>query len=337
MRISQEHNQVPNKVDWRIQTTTHIDRFKLRLILAFAIVSLVWGSTYLAIRVGLDSFSPLLLAAMRNFTAGLVLYPVSRWQTRQRPTRAQWKTAAITGVLLIFCGHGGVCVAEKTVPSGIAALLAATVTLWIVLLDWLRPNGTRPAWGVICGLVLGFVGFALLVGPRRPVGSDRVDLTGALILVLGTLAWACGSLYSKHGVLPQSAMLGVAMQCLCGGAALGIAAWLAGEFSHMRIGAIAMRAWVAVLDLIVFGSVVGFSAYLYVLRNCPPARAATYAFLNPVVALVLGTVFLHEPITFHNLLAAAVILAAVLLVITASHAPETSEASGVSSREVLTK
>jgi drug/metabolite transporter (DMT)-like permease len=292
-----------------------------RVAIAFALVYVIWGSTYLGIRIGLESFPPLLLAGIRHLATGIVIYPLLRWKTRERPTATQWKTATITGLLLMLLGNGGVCVAEKTVPSGLAALLVATVSLWLVLLDWLRPGGRRPAARVICGIVLGFAGLVLLVGPSHLGGSKRVDPMGAVILVLASLAWACGSLYSKHGVLPHSAMLGVAMQSLCGGMGLWITALLTGEFSNFHWGAISMRAWLAVLYLMGFGSVIGFSAYLYILKNSTAARVATYALVNPVVALFLGWLILSEPITLRSLLAAAVILTAVLLVITAPRRP----------------
>jgi drug/metabolite transporter (DMT)-like permease len=293
----------------------------LRVITAFAIVYVIWGSTYLAIRIGLESFPPLLLAGTRHLTAGVLLYPLLRWKTGERPSRIEWRTALITGVLLMFCGNGGVCVAEKTVPSGIAALLVATVSLWMVLVDWLRPGGQRPLPRVLCGIVLGFAGLVLLVGPSKLGGGERVDLSGATILVFASFAWACGSIYSKHGVLPSSPLLGVAMQSLAGGVALVIAALLNGEFSRFHPSAVSGRAWLAMLYLILFGSVVGFTAYLYILKNSSAARVATYALVNPVVALFLGWLILAEPFTLRNVLAAAVILTAVLLVITRPRRP----------------
>lgn len=288
-----------------------------RLVVTFAVVYVIWGSTYLAIRIGIESFPPLLLAGIRHLTTGVLTYPLLRWKTGERPAATQWKTSAITGLLLMLFGNGGVCLAEKTVPSGVAALLVATVSLWMVLLDWLRPGGRRPAGRVISGVVLGFAGLVLLVGPSRLGGSERVDPTGALILVIASFAWACGSLYSKHGALPHSATLGVAMQSLCGGIGLCLAALATGEFSQLHVALVSTRSWFAILYLIGFGSVLGFSAYLYILKNSTAARVATYAFVNPVVALFLGWLILSEPMTLRSFLAAAVILTAVLLVITA--------------------
>ena len=226
----------------------------------------------------------------------------------------------ITGFLLLFLGNGGVCLAERTVPSGVTALLVATVSLWMVLVDWLRPEGTRPGPRVVAGLLLGFGGLALLVGPKNLGGSARVDPFGVGILVIASLAWASGSVYSKHAGGPGSPLLGVAMQSLAGGVCLWIAGILSGEVGALHLGAITARSWAALGYLIVFGSMVGFTAYIYILKKSTATRVATYAFVNPVVALFLGWLLIGEPITLRTVIAAAVILTAVLLVITAPHA-----------------
>jgi drug/metabolite transporter (DMT)-like permease len=289
------------------------------VLVAFGAVYVVWGSTYLAIRVGIESFPPLILAGLRHVTVGLFLYPILRRTTGIKPTPANWRTAVITGALLLFVGNGGVSWAERLVPSGITALLVATVSLWLVIVDWLRPGGVKPVPRVIMGLLMGFAGMVLLVGPAHLGGSGRVDPRGAAVLVIASLAWACGSLYSKHGGMPSSAMLGVAMQSFAGGVILLIVGLFAGEFRELHFGAISLRSWVALGYLIVFGSGIGFSAYLYILQKSTAARVATYAFVNPVVALFLGWLIAGESITARTVIAAAVILTAVILVITAPH------------------
>src|SRR5467141_1697227 len=297
------------------------------VLMAFAAVYIVWGSTYLAIRIGIESFPPLILAGLRHTLVGVILYSVLRGKTGIRPTGANWRAALVTGALLLFVGNGGVSWAERTVPSGIAALLVATVSLWLVIVDWLRPGGVRPVPRVEMGLLMGFAGLALLVGPAHLGGSERVDPRGAAVLVVASLAWACGSLFSKHGGMPSSAILGVAMQSLTGGVILLIAGLFAGEFGRLHLGAISMRSWLALGYLIVFGSGIGFSAYIYILQKSTAARVATYAFVNPVVALFLGWLIVGETITLRTVVAAAVILTAVILVITAPHrtsAPATS-------------
>ncbi len=289
------------------------------VLMAFAAVYVVWGSTYLAIRIGIESFPPLILAGLRHITVGLFLYPILRRKTGIGPTAANWRAAIVTGALLLVIGNGGLSWAERTVPSGIASLLVASVSLWLVIVDWLRPGGVKPVPRVAMGLLMGFAGLALLVGPAHLGGSERVDPWGAAVLVVASLAWACGSLYSKHGGMPSSPMLGVAMQSFAGGAILLIAGLLAGEFHGLRLGAISLRSWLALAYLIVFGSGIGFSAYIYILHKSTAARVATYAFVNPVVALFLGWLIAGETITLRTVIAAAVILTAVILVITAPH------------------
>jgi drug/metabolite transporter (DMT)-like permease len=290
-----------------------------QVLVAFAAVYVVWGSTYLAIRIGIESFPPLILAGLRHSTVGLFLYPILRRKTGIRPTAANWRTAVVTGALLLFVGNGGVSWAELTVPSGITALLVATVSLWLVIVDWLRPGGVKPVPRVIMGLLMGFVGLTLLVGPAHLGDSGRVDPRGAAVLVVASFAWACGSIYSKHGGMPSSPMLSVAMQSFAGGLILLIAGLFAGEFRGLHLGAISLRSWLALAYLIVFGSGIGFSAYIYILHKSTAARVATYAFVNPVVALFLGWLIAGETITVRTIIAAAVILTAVILVITAPH------------------
>ncbi|MBZ5539605.1 MAG: EamA family transporter [Acidobacteriia bacterium] len=310
-------------------TKNPADQASLMLFAAFAAIYLIWGSTYFAIRIGLESFPPLLLAGSRHLLAGLVLYPILRWKTSIRPTWAQWRSAAVTGCLLLFISNGGVCWAEQTVPSGITALLVATVSLWLVLMEWLRPGGRRPGPGVVVGLLMGFAGLALLVGPAHLGGSERVPLGGAGILVVASLSWAYGSLYSKHSAHPASPFLGVAMQSLAGGAALWTAGLLLGEGRTLAHAGVSLRSGVALGYLTVFGSGIGFTAYLYLLKRTTASRVGTYAFVNPVVALLLGWAFAGEGVTLRTWLAAAVILTAVILVISAPHAAPGHEADAI--------
>ena len=294
-------------------------RMTTLVLVAFAAVYVVWGSTYLAIRIGVESFPPLILAGLRHVVVGILLYPIFRYKTGIRPNAIHWRTAIVAGALLLFVGNGGVSWAEQTVPSGITALLVATVSLWLVVVDWLRPGGVRPVPRVTMGLLMGFAGMALLVGPAHLGGSERVDPWGAAVLVVASLAWACGSIYSKHGGMPSSPMLGVAMQSFAGGVILLIVALITGEFRELHVGAISVRSWLALVYLIVFGSGIGFSAYIYIIHKSTAARVSTYAFVNPVVALFLGWLIAGETITLRTVIAAAVILTAVILVITAPH------------------
>lgn len=299
-----------------------VTRSNTLLYLAFAAVYIVWGSTYLAIRIGIESFPPFLLAGSRHLLAGAILYPLVRWKTGVRPSLAEWRTAAITGTLLLCVGNGGVSWAEQTVPSGVTALLVATVSLWLVLVDWLRPGGVRPVVRVGCGLLLGFAGLALLVGPAHLGRSQRIDPLGAGVLVLASFAWSCGSVYSRHGKSPASPLLGVAMQSLVGGTVLWVVGLLTGEVRSLDLAAVSLRSWLALFYLVAFGSFIGFTAYVYLLKRSTPARVGTYAFVNPVVALFLGWLVAGETLSLRTGLAAVVILAAVVLVITAPRPPE---------------
>ena len=294
------------------------------VLIAFAAVYLLWGSTYFFIRIGVESIPPFVLAGIRHIAIGLVFYPLFRYQSKEKPTAAQWRTTIITGLLLLLCGNGALSWAETRVPSGIASLLVATVSLWMVILDWLRPCGARPAPRVLIGFVLGFAGIALLVGPSHLGGSERVNPFGAVILILGSLAWAAGSIYSRHHPVPHSPLLGVAMQSLAGGAGLWIVAAATGELHQFHPAQVTLRSWLAVLYLFSFGSALGFSAYIYILKHSTASRVATYAFVNPVVALFLGWSFGGESISLRTLIASGTILAAVLLVILAPHKPADS-------------
>jgi drug/metabolite transporter (DMT)-like permease len=304
------------------------------LLAAFAAVYVIWGSTFLAIRIGDESFPPLLVAGIRHLTFGLIAFPILLWKTKARPTWAEWRSTTVTGFLLLAVGNGGVCLAEERVPSGIAALLVATVSLWMVIIDWLRPNGVRPVPRVLVGLVLGFAGLSLLVGPRELGGSGRIDPIGVAILGVGSFAWACGSIYAKHGKMPSSPLMASAMQSLTGGAILWIVGGLTGEIRSLHLAAVSSRSWIAITYLIFFGSMIGFSSYLYILKHSTATRVATYAFVNPIVALFLGWLLLHEAITLRTILASAVILAAVLLVITAPHR-KTSKATAAPGPKVI--
>jgi drug/metabolite transporter (DMT)-like permease len=260
------------------------------------------------------------MAAIRHSLVGLILYPILRIKTGIRPTAANWWTAVVTGVSLLCITNGGLSWAEQRVPSGIAALLVATISLWLVILDWLRPRGTRPGPRVFVGLILGFVGLALLVGPAKMGGARRIDLVGAGVLLIGAFIWAGASLYSKQRTMPESPLLVVAMQSLAGGAGLWGAAAFSGELGALHLRAVSGRSWMALIYLIVFGSGIGFTAYLYILKKSMPSKVATYAFVNPVVALFLGWLLAGETITTRTAIAAAVILTAVILVISAPRA-----------------
>ncbi len=299
---------------WR-QLRPNVSRAKL--LTAFAAVYVLWGSTYLAIGFAVATLPPFLMAGTRHLVAGAVLYPLARWHSGERPTGANWSAAAVMGALLLLGGNGGVCWAEQIVPSGVAALLVASVSLWMVIIDWLRPGGARPTGRVIVGLVLGVSGVAFLAGPTKLAGSGRVDTIGAMVLLLASLSWATGSVFSRRLHLPHAPLLGTAMQSLAGGALLVLVGLLTGQGARLDWSAVSLRSVLAVGYLIVFGSLLGFSAYTWLLGVASPARVGTYAYINPVVAVILGWALAGERITPRMLAASAVIIAGVVLVITA--------------------
>lgn len=286
-----------------------------RLIGAFAAVYIIWGSTYLAIRFAVDTMPPFLMAGVRFLIAGVILYTAMAARGTPAPKRIHWRSALIIGALLLLAGNGGVVWAEQKVPSGIASLLVAIVPLWIVLIDWLRPGGSRPTMPVVIGLLVGLAGIGLLV-----VGGDEtnqpIDLLGIGSLLIATVCWAIGTFYARRAPLSSSSLQTTAMEMLCGGALLLLVGTLTGEWSRLDIAKISLTSVVAVIYLIVFGALVAYTAYTYLINHAPPARAATYAYVNPVVAVFLGWLFRGEPLTIRTIIAAAIIIASVVIITT---------------------
>ena len=288
---------------------------RARLIAAFAAVYIVWGSTYLAIRFAVETLPPLLMAGARFVTAGAILMTVARIrEPERRPSTIDWRTGLISGLLLLLGGNGGVAWAEQRVPSGIASLLVAVVPLWMVMLDWLRPGGRRPPMLVFAGLAIGLGGLGLLMGPAALHGGGDISLIGAAVLFVASALWAAGSLFIKHAPRATSGLLGAATQMIAGGCCLLVVGALTGEVSQVDLAHASSRSVLGFVYLVTFGSLVGFTAYFYVLAHTSAAKAATYAYVNPVVAVFLGWLLAHEPVTSRTVLAAGVILAGVAII-----------------------
>jgi len=288
---------------------------RLALLTAFAIVYVIWGSTFLAILFAIETLPPFLMASARFLVAGSLLYAWSRLVSgAAAPSRANWRATAIVGALLLLGGNGLLVWSEQRIPSGVAALLVGTVPCFMVLVDWLRPGGSRPTGLVVAGLLLGLLGLAWLVGPDRLLGGGRADLIGAVVVVVGSFSWALGSVYSRHAATPPSPFLSTAMQMLSGGVALLVLSVLLGEPWAFDVNAVSLRSLLGVLYLIVLGSIVAFSAYIWLLRVSTPARVSTYAYVNPVIAVVLGWALAGEALTTRMLVAAAVIVSGVALI-----------------------
>lgn len=278
---------------------------------AFFIVYVVWGSTYLGIKIAIETIPPLLMAGTRFLVAGGLLYGVLWLRGHRLGGRIAWRDAALVGTALLAGGNGGVTWAEQTVPSGIAALVIGSAPLWFALVDWLRPGGTRPKAQTWVGIAVGFSGVALLAAPGAR--DQRLDVAGFLILLAACLTWASGSIYARHTAKPASPWMAVAAQMLCGGLVLVLAAWAGGEFSRFDPSAVSARSAWAVAYLIVVGSWIGFSAYIWLLKASTPTKVSSYAYVNPVVAVFLGWAVLGEPVTASTLAAAAVIIAGVVV------------------------
>ena len=291
---------------------------RAQVLTAFALVYVIWGSTYLAIRFAIETLPPFLMAGTRFIVAGGILYVWTRRPAAAdrpaRPTRSEWAWGTAVGALLLLCGNGGVVWAERVVPSGVVALLVAVVPIWMVLLDWLRPGGPRPTALVVAGLVTGFVGLVALVGPESLVGGGAIDPVGAGVALVGSLAWAAGSILSRSERLPRLPMLATAVEMLGGGVLLLAAGLLTGEASGITLADITLRSALSWAYLVTFGSLIGFTAYIWLLGHVSAARASTYAYVNPVVAVFLGWAFAREPITPRTLVAAAIIVGAVALI-----------------------
>lgn len=293
---------------------------KIAIFAAFAALYLIWGSTYLGIFFAIQSIPPFLMAGVRFFLAGIILFAIARLQSAPKPDPATWRDALIVGACLLLFGNGGVTVAEKWVPTGLAALLVATVPIYIALLGWITGTAPRPTPMVWWGLIGGFVGVGLLVGSALTNSSDSPHnhlALGMAILLFGSLVWSAGSLYSRRARNAPSPFLAAGQQMLCGGALLILAGVAFGEYRGFDPRQITLLSAGAFVYLVVIGALVGFPAYIFLLRHCDPAKVATYAYINPVVAVLLGTAFAGESLTMRTLLGAGLIIGSVAVVITA--------------------
>lgn len=287
---------------------------RAKIVLAFAAIYVIWGSTYLAIRVAIQTMPPFCMAGVRFVVAGALLYAWMRWRGTPPPQSRHWLAATPVGALLLVGGNGGLVWAEQRVPSGLSAILLGMIPLWLVLLDSLRPRGPALTPRMTAGLLTGLAGIAVLVGPAHLWGSSRMDLAGASALMASAFCWAVGSLYSRTARLPDSPFLAAAMQMLTGGALLLV---LGGLFERGQLHwcSISFPSVAAVLYLVVFGSLLGFTAYIWLLHVVPTSRVATYGYVNPMVAVFLGWSLGGESVSVRELLATVIIISAVMLIL----------------------
>jgi drug/metabolite transporter (DMT)-like permease len=294
---------------------------KTKVWIALLALYIVWGSTYLAIRFAVETIPPFMHASLRFLISGAILYAWRRAVGDPAPTGGNWKSTAIVGAALLLGGNGLVAWAEQTVPSGIAALLITTSPFWLVLFESMRAGGTKPTWQAILGLIVGFAGVFILIGPAEIMGGEgSFDTFGVILLLLAPLFWSMGSIYAKGADMPKSTLLSTGMQMLTGAVALFLVSVVKGELNGFSIGAVSMRSWLALLYLITFGSLIGFVSYGWLLHNAPISLVSTYAYVNPVVAVLLGSLFADEPLNGRILIAAAIIIGAVVLINSARQA-----------------
>jgi drug/metabolite transporter (DMT)-like permease len=286
------------------------------LVLAFAAIYLIWGSTYLGIRIAIESFPPFLMASARFLIAGAAVFAFVLLRGAAWPTRRQWLDNALIGTCLLLGGNGLVGWAEQYIPSGVTALLIGVSPLFFVLIEWAWPGGLRPTPATFAGLALGLFGVAWLAAPWEDASQGGLHVGGLIALLTASISWSFGSIYTRHVPKPAPAFVASALQMLTGGAALFVVAAARGELNQLDLGAVSSRSWLAFAYLVLIGSLVGFSTFVWLMKHSTPARVSTYAYVNPVVAVFLGWLILDEAISMRSLLAAAIIVAAVVIITT---------------------
>jgi drug/metabolite transporter (DMT)-like permease len=303
----------------RMSSPTRPAPSRLKVAVALLTVYIVWGSTYLAIAVMIETLPPLVAAGFRFVTAGVLMLGavvaharIVRGTSLERPKLVHWRTAAVVGVLLLLGGNGGVVLAELFIPSGVAAVLIATTPIWMAVIEAILDR-RMPSWLVIGGLSGGIIGVVILLAPVDPL--SRLDPRGIALCIGAEIAWASGSVYAQRAPMPRSSALATGMEMLAGGIALLGAGILLGELGRTDISAFSLNSVLALAYLIIFGSLVAFTAYTWLLANVPTTTASTYAFVNPIVAVALGAILLSEPITPRTLIATAIIIVAVIAMV----------------------
>ncbi|MCE9646323.1 MAG: EamA family transporter [Chloroflexi bacterium] len=288
---------------------------KSKIWLALIALYIVWGSTYLGIKVAIETIPPFFHAGVRFLISGLILVIWQKTAGHSMPTRRQWISTGIIGTLLLLGGNGLVAWAEQFIPSGIAALIIATVPMFLVIGEAIRPNGVKPNWQGVVGLLIGFAGIFILVGPSEFSGSGmKLNPLGVTALLCACLFWATGSMYSKSADLPKSSLMNTGAQMLMGSLSLFIISLISGELHGWDVAAVSTRSIYGVIYLILVGSLIGFASYGWLLQNAPISLVSTYAYVNPVVAVLLGTLFGNEALEPRIWLATAVIIGSVVFI-----------------------
>lgn len=285
-----------------------------KVVLAYAAIYLLWGSTYLAIRFVVESLPPLLMMGFRFFTAGALLFSLLLLRGVGLPRFSLWLSAAAVGVPLVTITYALLARAQQTVPSGLASLINSTIPMWIVIFDWIRPRGIRPSRTAVAGIVLGISGVGLLANPPGQWSGSGVSVLGAAMVTGCSISWALGSILSRHVRQPVSKVQASGMMMMTGGALLVLVASLAGEAPDLEFGPDYLRAWLALAYLIAV-SMIGHTSYLWLLSVSSASKVASYAFVNPVIALILGALLAGEPVSLWTALCSVMIISAVMIIV----------------------
>jgi len=285
----------------------------VKLILAFAAIYFIWGSTYVAIRYAIQTLPGFLMAATRFMLAGGILCAWAHWQGARFTGPSPWRVAFTMGFILLLLGHGAIVLAIHWVPSGLAALLLCTTPIWVALLEWALPGGKRPGGRISTGILLGFLGILMLVGVGD-LQKDELDFLGVGILLFSSVAWGAGTIYARRRQVSTSPSLTSGMQMLTGGIWLFAAGILNGDMSRLHFDAVSIQSLLAFGYLTLFGSIVAFTAYSWLVKVTSPARAVTSSYVNPVVAVFLGHALAGEPLTYRMMLAMLTIVLGVIVI-----------------------
>jgi len=296
---------------------------KTKIWIALIALYIVWGSTYFGIKVAIETIPPFFHAGIRFLISGLILMSWQRAAGHDLPTRKQWMSTAFIGLMLLLGGNGLVAWAEKFIPSGIAALIISSTPMFLVVAEAMRPNGIKPRWQVIVGLLIGFAGIFILVGPGKISGSGiKLDPFGVAALLVACLLWTIGSIFSKTADLPKSSLMTTGAEMLMGSIGLFVVSLLTGELNGWDPAQVSMRSIYGLSYLITVGSIIGFGSYIWLLQNAPISLVATYAYVNPIVPVLLGSWLGNEPLGPHIWVAAAIIIGSVIFINTSRSKPK---------------
>jgi drug/metabolite transporter (DMT)-like permease len=293
-------------------------KLRLCIISAFFVIYAFWGFSYLAVRYAVETIPPLHLIGVRNFIAGLVLFSIARIRFREKLTVEHWFSAAKIGTLLfVFC-HMGVVTASKALPSGLVALVVTTIPIWMVLIDWAMRYSNRPGWKVILGIALGTSGMAFLIGPGNLIGIAGGSLFSVIFLIMATVSWSFGSIYSKKAKLPDSVILSSAMQMMTGGAVSLLILTVSGHLGDLNLREVSSKSVFSFFFLVVFASIISYTVYAWLLRKTAASKVATYTYVNAVIALSAGWLARDGEMNKRIIFAAVMIIAGVIIILSSN-------------------